>query len=195
MPRHILTGGPGVGKTTLLNLLQQRGCAVFPEAARQIITEQQPSGILPWTNLPAFQKLTLERQLLLESLEHDTETTHHFHDRGVIDGIAYCRTGNIPLPPDLHLSSLRSTYTTIFLLEPLQHYTTDEQRKEDPLLARTLHDAIHTAYLDYGYTPIHVPALPPPERADFILNYVGGKDHANTTRSTNKTHQTTKTQN
>lgn len=31
---YVITGGPGVGKTTLLNELKNRGFTVFPEIAR-----------------------------------------------------------------------------------------------------------------------------------------------------------------
>src|SRR5690606_30859744 len=48
----IITGGPGVGKTALLNALSSDGFRVVPEAARAIIREQMETDgdALPWKN-------------------------------------------------------------------------------------------------------------------------------------------------
>jgi len=58
----IITGGPGAGKTTLMNALGACGYATFPEGPRHLIEQQSQSddGILPWTNLPEFAHLCLE---------------------------------------------------------------------------------------------------------------------------------------
>jgi len=42
--RHVITGGPGVGKTTTLELLASRGYATVRETARDIIAAQQEAG-------------------------------------------------------------------------------------------------------------------------------------------------------
>ena len=46
----IITGGPGVGKTTLLEVLAKQGFPYVPEVARKIIREQvsQNGDALPW---------------------------------------------------------------------------------------------------------------------------------------------------
>ncbi|WP_028562347.1 ATP/GTP-binding protein [Paenibacillus pinihumi] len=48
----VITGGPGCGKTTLLNELQKNGYNYVPEVARKIIQTQVSSGgdALPWKN-------------------------------------------------------------------------------------------------------------------------------------------------
>ena len=50
----IISGGPGAGKTTLVNALAQRHYATFAEASRQLIEQQSliEGGILPWVDLP-----------------------------------------------------------------------------------------------------------------------------------------------
>lgn len=40
----IFTGGPGSGKTSVLNELAQRGYLIVPEVARAIIKQQQDIG-------------------------------------------------------------------------------------------------------------------------------------------------------
>ena len=58
MQRIIITGGPGFGKTTILNHLQNAGFNTFEEVARIVIKEELEIGsdVLPWKNLDAFSK-------------------------------------------------------------------------------------------------------------------------------------------
>ncbi len=47
----IITGGPGAGKTTLIDALAQSGLATFPEVSRTLIEQEsaKPNGILRGT--------------------------------------------------------------------------------------------------------------------------------------------------
>ena len=47
MQRVIVTGAPGVGKTTLLTELAHRGFATVAESAREVIAERLASGLSP----------------------------------------------------------------------------------------------------------------------------------------------------
>ena len=57
----VLTGGPGVGKTTLLNELHKQGFSIVEEDARRIIREQLEADAdgLPWKNKTRYAKLML----------------------------------------------------------------------------------------------------------------------------------------
>ena len=46
----IITGGPGAGKTTLINALADAGYPTFAESSRQLIEQQSQleGGTLPW---------------------------------------------------------------------------------------------------------------------------------------------------
>ncbi len=59
----VITGGPGVGKTTLLNELGARQFHIVPEDARRIIQEQVAAGGkgLPWENKELYAALMLEQ--------------------------------------------------------------------------------------------------------------------------------------
>jgi len=48
--RFIITGGPGSGKTSLVEVLQNLGYAGFPEIARELIKNGMNPPI--WTNKP-----------------------------------------------------------------------------------------------------------------------------------------------
>ncbi|MBI4016731.1 MAG: ATP-binding protein [Candidatus Aenigmarchaeota archaeon] len=168
--KYVITGGPGVGKTTTLNELEKLGYSTLPEVARQIIAEQMPNGVLPWTNLFAFQKLVVTRQLDLESKVEGVT----FLDRGLLDGLAYCWAGGIDVPLQLSHACRNAEYAGVFLLDRLPAYCTDAQRKESVEEAEKIHNALAEAYITHSYTPIRVPVLPPEERAKYILERIGG---------------------
>ncbi|WP_321163363.1 MULTISPECIES: AAA family ATPase [unclassified Sphingomonas] len=60
---HIITGGPGSGKTTLIDALAAEGIRHMPEAGRAIIRDQVAIGgsALPWADRAAFADLMLAR--------------------------------------------------------------------------------------------------------------------------------------
>ena len=62
--RAVITGGPSVGKTTIISQLSQRGFKVVEEFATQIIKEGQ---VLPWVDRIGFQEEVLKRQLAAEA--------------------------------------------------------------------------------------------------------------------------------
>src|SRR5436309_15969939 len=61
----ILTGGPGVGKTTLLIGLGKKNFRCISEVAREIIKEQTKIAgeALPWKNKELFKQLMHERSI------------------------------------------------------------------------------------------------------------------------------------
>nr|WP_305049673.1 AAA family ATPase [Elizabethkingia bruuniana] len=61
----VITGGPGVGKTTLIKVLEKQGFVVIMEEARRIIQEQlQMKGEgLPWKNKTYYAQLMLNASL------------------------------------------------------------------------------------------------------------------------------------
>jgi len=66
---YILTGGPGTGKTSVLEELEKRGYAVKPEAATMLIRQELANGITaPWSK-PGFQlKISLLHAALIKMI-------------------------------------------------------------------------------------------------------------------------------
>lgn len=170
MKKYVLTGGPSVGKTTVIEILASRGYTVVPEAARMIIEEEmlKKSDALPSKNIGAFQKLVAQRQL---DLENKTKGEIVFYDRGIVDGYAYCKIGNAPVP-QLILDNAKERYDNIFFLESLGLYIEDGIRSRAFEDAEKVHSGIKEAYYEFGYDPITVPVLSPEERVDFILGKI-----------------------
>lgn len=61
----VLTGGPGSGKTTLIEALAVAGIATSPEVGRAVIREQLAIGgdALPWADQLAFAELMVVRDV------------------------------------------------------------------------------------------------------------------------------------
>ena len=61
----VVTGGPGSGKSTLIDALERAGCARSVEGGRGIIQDQVAIGgtALPWSDPSAFAELMLSWEM------------------------------------------------------------------------------------------------------------------------------------
>lgn len=194
--KYVLTGGPGVGKSTLLEILGKQGVYTIAEVATYIIERESArnSEILPWKNKAAFQKAVLETQIKWEATparlneettrilengqyrkvktrEQDIETI--VQDRGIPDGIAYYLIDGLEAPTELLEAAKKANYTGIFILDPVPYKNTTT-RREDPETAKKLHEKIREVYESLGYKPITIPATSPEKRAELIMKIILG---------------------
>lgn len=171
--KYVVTGGPGCGKTTLIDEMKKKGYYTIPEVARQIIDEQLKNGgnLLPWTNRDGFQRKVAEVQRDLESKIPIKKTA--ILDRGMLDGLAYYLNDNIKPPEGLYDPS-NTNYEVIFIPDELPNYVNDEARMEDLETARKLHKLLRDVYEKAGYVVKNVPVMSPEERANYIEEYIRG---------------------
>jgi predicted ATPase len=155
MKLNVITGGPGVGKTSVLEALSKRGFNYIPEAARFLIGQGIQFG-------SDFQEMLVKTQILWED-----KIDAVFADRGVIDGIGYCNHFGIELPRNLP-NNLKNRYSRVFVLDPLSSYVNDDARRESKEESRAVHSSIIRAYTNLGYEPNICPAVSIEERTDII---------------------------
>jgi predicted ATPase len=89
--RVVLTGGPGAGKTAVLELVRQSFCAhvrVLTEAAGILFAGGFPRDRTPGTRRPA-QRAIFHVQRELEAVADATNSAIVLCDRGTVDGVAY----------------------------------------------------------------------------------------------------------
>src|SRR3954465_8016880 len=86
----IVTGGPGSGKSTLIEALAAEGLHAMPEAGRAIIQEQVASGgnALPWSDRLAFAERMFAWEIRSWHAAHALAGPVLF-DRGIPDVVGY----------------------------------------------------------------------------------------------------------
>lgn len=169
--RYVITGGPGVGKTTLLEIFSRMGYPIISEVARQVIERESKKYPSPfdWHTIPGFQDMIAAEQLKAEDA---IEVPIVFLDRGLIDGYAYCRLRNTEIPKIIEDYAI-DRYNKIFILDPLPTYINDSVRIEDFETAQRIHQKIEEAYRYFNYDPISVPVMTSSQnRAEYILERV-----------------------
>src|SRR5690348_10895682 len=98
----IITGGPGSGKSTLIDALENRGHARTLEAGRAIIQDQLSIGgrALPWIDPAFFAELMLSWELRSYRMA-ESERGPVFFDRGIPDVVGYLQLMKLPVPPHM----------------------------------------------------------------------------------------------
>lgn len=91
MPKFVITGASGAGKSSLIAALAAQGYATVPEAGRQIVAEQvtRQGSALPWLDQAAFMDLLFARSIA--AFDHTASTAEGcvFFDRSFLEAIAY----------------------------------------------------------------------------------------------------------
>jgi predicted ATPase len=152
--RLVLTGGPGAGKTALLELIRQSFCShvkVLPEAAGVVFGGGFPREDDP-TCRRAAQRAIFYVQRELENAGDSHNPVIVLCDRGTVDGLAYW-----PGPSEEYWSSLSTTLETelgrydavIHLRTPTQEHGYNHQnplRTESPMAAAEIDRRIMRAW-------------------------------------------------
>src|SRR3989344_8695451 len=164
---YVITGGPGSGKTTTVNILKERGYKTTIEHARHYIDTQWVTGKSVEeirANQLAFQRGILAMQIDQEKSLNPEAIV--FLDRALPDALAYYRFLDLPVDEKLTAALARTSYKKIFILDPLP-ITPDYARTEDAPAQKKIHALIVKVYESLGFPTVHVPVLPPEERVDF----------------------------
>jgi predicted ATPase len=166
---YVITGGPGSGKTTTVNLLKARGYATTIEHARHYIDTMRVKG----RTVEDIRRNQIEFQNGILDMQMEEERSHApgdmvFLDRALPDALAYYRFLNLPEDAKLKDALKDTGYKKIFILDPLP-MVNDYARTETAPDQKKIHDLITEVYGSSGFPVVHVPVLPPEERVDFIL--------------------------
>jgi len=173
--RIIITGGPGSGKTALINHLEKEGYPVMHEISRQVIQEAQKEGI---EQLFLENPILFSEKLLSGRLKQFNEAINYaapilFYDRGMPDVTAYMDFLNTHYPENFSNSCLENRYNKIFVLPPWEDiYQKDNERYESFEQAEKIFHYLKASYEKYGYTVFEVPVGSIKERVQFILNNI-----------------------
>ena len=171
----VIIGGPGTGKTTIIDGLVAKGHCCYPEISREVTLEAKKQGI---------EQLFLEKPLLFSELllegrkkqfQNATKEPHEivFIDRGIPDVLAYMHYIGDSYPATFDAACREHTYSKIFILPPWEEiYISDAERYENFEQAKLIYNHLTETYQNYGYKLIEVPIDTMNNRILFILDEI-----------------------
>ena len=174
----VITGGPGFGKSSVVQKLGEYHFKVANEFAREIIDEQLKTGghKLPWKDRSGFQQAVFARRLDFYQSVKSGELA--FSDRGLPDQLAFARYRGADLADMLDLVQNYRYFPHVFITPPWQEiYGTDAIRNETYEEACGLHEIICQTYIDLNYKLVELPESSVETRAKFIINYLTQQHH------------------
>ena len=167
----VVTGGPGAGKTSLIEELARRGLHTTPESGRAIIREEMESGgkALPWADRAAYAKRMLERDLRAYRAA-EALTGPVIFDRGIPDILGYLTLCGLPVPPRTASAARDTRYSRRVFLAP--YWGDDTERRQGRAEAEATCKAMVETYTGLGYEIIELPRIGIAHRADFVLAHL-----------------------
>jgi len=171
----VITGGPGSGKTTLIEALAAMGCQTMPEGGRAIIQDQVAidGQALPWADQYAFAELILswEMRSHREAMALDGPV---IFDRGVPDTIGFLRVNDLLVPPHMDKAAQLCRYARQVFVAPWwpDIFDQDAERKQSADEAERTFEIMVDTYAAYGYEPLILPLAPVEERARFVIGHL-----------------------
>ncbi len=173
----IIGGGPGAGKTTLIDTLDMRGFATVAETGRAILREQAAVGgrATHGGDASAYCAEMLKRGIAdFKRMAAGGDDEPIFFDRGIGELVGYCRLMGLPVPEAVRQAVEVYRYNTLVLLTPpwREIYRQDSERGRDWDEAVRTYEMLRDAYEEAGYETVEVPREPVGRRVAFVLAQV-----------------------
>lgn len=172
MPRYVITGGLGVGKTSVLSFLEPVYETVA-EPARELIAEhRETSGEASLDRRPElFVELLIARSIENHAAASPSEVT--VFDRGVPDCIAYAMAYGVNIGPALAAASRYRYKSPVFVASPWEEiYATDDMRRATFSQAEAFYTYVVETYERLGYQMLELPRTSAEERTAFIIDHI-----------------------
>ena len=171
----VITGGPGTGKTTVIEELIKRNFTCMTEISREVTLNARKKG----TEQLFLMKPLLFSELLLEGrvnqfIEAEKKNKEFvFFDRGIPDVHAYMNYMSVDYPKSYINKSNLYRYDYIFLMPPWEEiYISDNVRYENFEQALAIYNHLERAYKELNYNIIEVPTGSIEDRTNFILQCI-----------------------
>lgn len=171
----VVTGGPGSGKSSLIEALARRGVRHMPEAGRAIIQDQVriEGTALPWVDRAAFAELMLGWEL---RSHHEASAMPEpvLMDRGIPDVIGYLTLCGLPVPAHAERAASLFRYNRLVFMAPYWDaiFTQDAERKQDKAEAEATCRVMAETYTRLGYDLVELPLVGIEDRAAFVLKHL-----------------------
>ena len=171
--RFVMTGGPGAGKTTILQALAARGYRYTAESARAIIRERLARGLRPRPPLAQFGYEILQRDIARYRAMRATDHPVLF-DRGIVDALGILDEQQAMSLGEIQAYVRSFPYNKVVLLMPPWEaiYRTDAERDQTFAESVRVCESLRMWYARWGYEPIEVPRTAIDQRVTFVLQTI-----------------------
>jgi len=167
----VVTGGPGSGKSTLIDAIECAGFRRTLEAGRGIIQDQVAIGgrALRWLDPALFAEMMLVWEMRsYRAAEQQSGTI--FFDRGVPDVAGYLRLMKLPVPEHVMKATEIFRYHSRVLIAPPweEIFCQDCERKQDFGEAVRTYEALASTYAELAYQLVELPRASVESRVQFV---------------------------
>ncbi len=173
--KYVFTGGPGFGKSSVLEALIQEGFTCLPEAPRQLILEQRvfENGVLPQSDFAGFAHLVIKR--MCEQYQ-SAGPGIILLDRGLPDLLAYLQHDGQEINRQILETVNNHPYESpvFFFPDWEELYDLDGVRYESYEQARDIGCLIRESYESLGYRVVEVPRNSVLQRVKFVRRILVG---------------------
>ncbi len=173
--RYVITGGLGVGKTSVLSLLKPRYETVA-EPARELIAEyRNTSGEPTLDHRPElFVELLISRSIEKYAAASTLAVT--VFDRAIPDCVAYAMAYEVNIGPALEAATRYRYESPVFVASPWEEiYATDDMRRASFAQAEVFYSYVVEAYERLKYQTIELPKTSVQERTTFIVDHIAAQ--------------------
>lgn len=170
LKKYIITGAPGTGKTTLINLLKKT-IPCMEEISRKVIIEEQKNNRngMPWRDINRFADLVFTR-----TKKELLTTDALICDRSLLDLEAYLMVDNKTIPSYLQEYPYQEIYHKKVFFAPtwFDIYCKDSQRLQEFTYCLKLEKVLLEHYKNNGFDIIMLPKTTALERKKLVLKSI-----------------------
>lgn len=168
--RFIFTGGPGVGKTAVLESLSEAGYTCVPEVARKIIQDRRDQGLPPRPSPKEFARSIFAADIAQYDAQGD-QAGPIFFDRGLVDALGMvCECGDLQIEECRGVLTERPLERAVFFFPPWQEiHAQDDERDQSFEDCLAISARIKSWYNLLGFELVEVPTGPLSDRVAFVL--------------------------
>ena len=175
----LITGGPGTGKTKLINKLISQGYTCFEEKSRDITLSYKKKGIdqLFLSKPLLFSELLLESRISQYIESKSTKVDYVFFDRGIPDVVAYLNFKKTKYEKKFLNACIDHKYDIVFMLRPwVEIFTNDKERYESFEELVEIDKYLHKTYTKLNYKVIEIPKSTIDERVSFVVQFINNNN-------------------
>jgi predicted ATPase len=164
---HVITGAASCGKTTLIELLADKGFQTVAETGRQYIEREIARGrtleeiLEDVASEPRIEEMQLRTERSLRAIDVV------FLDRALPDSLTFRRLTGLN-PNEILPECFHHRYASVFVLDQLP-FLLNGARIEDDKYMGVLDEWLVRDYSALGYRVVRVPVLSLQERLAFVL--------------------------